>query len=122
MRQQDQLREYQRLIIDHAVNNPRCAIWADMGLGKTASTLTACAAFNAVDDDPILVLAPLRVAQSTWPEEAREWEHLKHLRISPVVGTEQQRRQALTAKADIYTTNYDKLYKRGVPKDVPKSL
>lgn len=109
MRQQEQLRAYQRLIIDHALNVERCAVWAGMGLGKTASTLTVCSALNQVEDDPILVLAPLRVAQSTWPKESKEWEHLNHLRIQPVVGSEQDRRRSLSAKADIYTCNYDNL-------------
>jgi SNF2 family DNA or RNA helicase len=109
MRSKSQLREYQQIIINHALNTPRCAIWAGMGMGKTASTLTAVSALTMVEDDPILVLAPLRVAQSTWPDEAKEWDHLQHLRIAPVIGDERQRRAALGMKADIYTTNYENL-------------
>lgn len=109
MRPQEALREYQHIIADHILGTPRCGIWAGMGLGKTSSTLTALNSLVMVEDDPILVLAPLRVAQSTWPDEAKEWEHLAHLRIQPVVGTKAQRRAAIGVKADIYTTNYDNL-------------
>ena len=80
-------RPYQRDIIRHIIDTPRCAVWAGMGMGKTSSTLFALSYLNAVFDiTPALVLAPLRVAQSTWPDEVKKWAELSHLRVSPIVG------------------------------------
>lgn len=55
--------------------------------------------------EKVLVIAPLRVAQKTWPDEIKKWDHLKHLRISRILGTEKQRLGALQAKADIWIIN-----------------
>lgn len=102
-------RPYQTLIRDHILDVPRCAVWASMGMGKTTSTLNACDALALVDDSPILVLAPKRVAVSTWPEEAKKWDHLRHLSIVPVVGTVAERRMALRQHAHVHTMNYENL-------------
>jgi len=61
------------------------------------------------ESNPILVLGPKRVAGETWPDEARKWRHLQHLHITPVVGTERQRRAALATPGQVYTTNYEQL-------------
>lgn len=103
-------RGYQPPVIDHILQVPRCAIWAGMGLGKTVSTLTALdALFLAGDDAPALVLSPLRVARTTWPEEARKWNHLRHVSVAAVVGTEAERRLALRTGASVFATNYENL-------------
>lgn len=102
-------RPYQTVIRDHILDNPRCAIWAGMGLGKTSSTFNAIDALLLVDDAPILVLAPKRVAISTWPDEARKWDHLAGISVIAVVGTEAERRAALRIPAQVYTTNYENL-------------
>jgi SNF2 family DNA or RNA helicase len=80
-----------------------------MGLGKSVSTLTALSELLLVEDGPVLVVAPLRVARTTWPDEVRKWSHLNHLRIMPVIGDLNQRRAALRYRADIYTTNFEQL-------------
>lgn len=51
------------------------------------------------------MIAPLRVAEDTWSKECTKWDHLRHLRISKVLGTPAQRRKALVADADIYVIN-----------------
>lgn len=103
-------KDYQDLIIDHIIDHKRGAVWASMGMGKTVSTLTAITRLEMLEDIfPVLVLAPLRVANSTWPKEIRKWEHTKHLRCSPIVGNLHQRTQACRRKADVYTSNYDNL-------------
>lgn len=96
-------------MVSHILANPRCAIWAGMGLGKTAGTLTALSALQLVEDGPTLIVAPKRVARSVWPDEAQKWEHLRHLRVIPVIGPEGARRELLSRKADIYAINYDNL-------------
>lgn len=106
-----ELRPYQQLMIEHMQRVPRCSLWAGMGLGKTVSTLTALDQLSLVEEVwPVLVLAPLRVARTTWPEEVRKWAHLRHLKVAPIIGSERERLQALHGpRADIYTMNYENL-------------
>ena len=58
---------------------------------------------------PVLILAPLRVAKTTWPGEVEKWQETSHLRVVPVVGDSKARVKALSTPADIYTTNYEQL-------------
>lgn len=102
-------REYQHAIIEQVLDLPRCAIWAGMGMGKSVGTLTALDILELTEPGPALVLAPLRVATSTWPDEAAKWAHLSNVEVSAVVGTPEERRAALKRPATIYTTNYDNL-------------
>lgn len=78
-------------------------------MGKTVGVLTALNTLELVDPHPVLVLAPLRVASNTWPDEARKWAHLSSVRVSAVVGTQSERLAALQRPAEVYTTNYDNL-------------
>jgi SNF2 family DNA or RNA helicase len=102
-------RPYQTLIRDHILDVRRCAIWAGMGMGKTTSTLNALDIISLSDNAPVLVLAPLRVARTTWPDEAGKWSHLTGTNIVPIVGTEAERRSALRLDAQIVTMNYENL-------------
>ena len=102
-------RPYQTLIRDHILDVPRCAIWAGMGMGKSCATLLACDALTLVEDNPILVLAPKRVAQSTWPDEVSKWDALQHLTVTPILGTAEERKAALRKPAHIHTINYENL-------------
>jgi len=78
-----------------------------MGTGKTVTTLTAVDRLlhDELEDGPVLVIAPKRVAENTWSKEAGKWEHLRHLRVSRVMGTAAERRAALSAPADLYVIN-----------------
>lgn len=100
---------YQGLIIDHACDLPRGNTWAGMGMGKTVSTLTALSALDITAQGPTLVLAPKRVAVSTWPEEALKWDHLGCLRVEPITGTAAARAKALRLDANVFTMAYDNL-------------
>lgn len=102
-------RAYQTLITNHILETERCAVWAGMGMGKTTSTLNGIDTLLMVESEPVLVLAPLRVARSTWPDEARKWSHLRNLHVMPIVGSEAERRMALKHDASVYTTNYENL-------------
>lgn len=87
-----------------------CALWMDMGLGKTISTLTAIAyLFENFYVRRVLVVAPLRVARKVWSDEVKAWAHVNHLTVSCVTGTEKERLAALNAGADIYTINRENL-------------
>lgn len=103
-------RAYQAPVIDHAVDIPRCGLWVPMGGGKTVSVLTSTTHVSLVEDCyPVLVVAPLRVAASTWPDEVRKWSHLHALRVAPIIGNVKERRAALRTRAEIYTINYENL-------------
>lgn len=102
-------RPYQKLITDHVLNADRCAVWAGMGMGKTTSTLNALDTIQLCESAPVLVIAPLRVARSTWPDEAKKWRHLRNIHVMPVVGSEAERKMALRHDASVYTTNYENI-------------
>lgn len=102
-------RPYQQIIIDHILSHDRCAVWAGMGMGKTVSALTVIDAVRLADNDPILVLAPTRVANTTWPEEASKWVHTAHLTVVPVTGDMQGRVAAVRQRADVHAINYENL-------------
>lgn len=103
--------DYQRVAAQHLYAHRRCALWAPMGGGKTVVTLTALQNLSMVEPGifPALVLAPVRVAKSVWPQEVEKWDHLKGLRVVAVCGSEAQRKAALYRDADIYTMNYENI-------------
>lgn len=80
-------------------------------MGKTVTVLTVIDILRLVGDvrRPVLILAPLRVAQTTWPDEVKKWSHTAHLRVSPILGTESERCAALMRPAEIYTINYENI-------------
>lgn len=102
-------RPYGQLITDHILETERCAVWAGMGLGKTVSTFNALEVLQMLDSRPVLVVAPLRVAATTWPDEAKKWRHLNHLHVLPIIGSERSRLAALRQDANIYTINFEQL-------------
>lgn len=99
--------KYQSIALERIYKTPKIGLMLDMGLGKTVITLTAIEDFiyNRFELGKVLVIAPLRVAEDTWSRESMKWDHLRHLRISKVLGTPQQRRKALAQDADIYIIN-----------------
>lgn len=103
--------DYQKYAADFIINHPVSALLLDMGLGKTSITLTAIndLLFDSFEVHKVLVVAPLRVARDTWSAEIEKWEHLRELRYSVVVGTEQERISALRTPADIYIINRENL-------------
>ena len=103
--------DYQKYAIEYIKSHPITALFLDMGLGKTVTTLTAIRdlMYDAFEVKRVLVIAPLRVARDTWPDELRKWDHLKELTCSVVVGTVAERRRALQQDADIYIVNRENL-------------
>jgi SNF2 family DNA or RNA helicase len=106
MRFLSDLHQYQLHAIEFIKREKRCLLAISMGLGKTISTLTAVN--DLIDSFTIhktLIIAPLRVANSVWTQEAALWEHTKHLKVSVCTGTERQRLTALMQDADIFVIN-----------------
>lgn len=98
---------YQQFCIDNIIYNPAVGLFLDMGLGKTVITLSAVhdLRYNRWEVMKPLIIAPKKVAEATWTTEAKKWEHLKMMRVVPVLGTEQQRLRALATPADVYVIN-----------------
>ncbi|BEG98121.1 DEAD/DEAH box helicase [Bacteroides sedimenti] len=107
MLKRENMYNYQKFSTKHILSHPYAGLFLDMGLGKTVCSLTAVddLMFDRLEVDKPLIIAPKRVAESTWPDEVSRWEHLKHLRVSVITGTPKQRLAALEAKADIYVIN-----------------
>ncbi|MBW8383926.1 MAG: DEAD/DEAH box helicase [Youngiibacter sp.] len=98
---------YQQFSVDFIEKHPTSAIFLDCGLGKTIITLTALndLLFDSFVAHRVLVIAPLRVAYLSWPNEFSKWTHLSNLTYSVAVGTEADRLAALKKPADIYIIN-----------------
>lgn len=103
--------DYQKYAIEYIQTHPITAAILDMGLGKTVITLTAVDRLlnDSFEVRKVLVVAPLRVARTTWPDEIKKWDHLSALRYSVVIGTPAERLSALNADADIYIINRENL-------------
>ncbi|HEN4474771.1 TPA: DEAD/DEAH box helicase [Streptococcus agalactiae] len=99
--------DYQEVTKDFIIRTPYAAVILDMGMGKTATTLSAIneLMFDRYEVSKVLVIAPLRVANTVWSDEIEQWEELRHLRYAKIVGTPKQRRAALEQDADIYIVN-----------------
>lgn len=102
-------RKYQSIIIDRIIEQNRVACWCSMGMGKTSSTLFAIDYLQTVEGmGPALILAPLRVAASTWPQEARKWDNLT-VGVLPIVGDAKARLRAIQTPSRAYSINYENI-------------
>mgnify|MGYP000909351375 CR=1 FL=1 len=107
MRREFVPRSYQQYAIQRIIDTPAVALLLDMGMGKTVSTLTAIdeLIYDRFAVRKVLVIAPLRVALSTWRDECETWAHTQNLRMSIAVGDRATREAALRTDADIYVVN-----------------
>jgi SNF2 family DNA or RNA helicase len=103
---QSDLHEYQRKAISFIKREKRCLLAIEMGLGKSIATLTAISdLLDSFTIHRVLVIAPLRVSNSIWKQEAASWEHTSHLKVSICTGSERERLSALMQTADVYVIN-----------------
>ncbi|MDC7116136.1 DEAD/DEAH box helicase [Corynebacterium amycolatum] len=102
---------YQAFTTNYIETHPQAAIILGMGMGKTIITLTAInnLIYDRFTVRKVLIIAPLRVARDTWPQEINKWDHLTNLRTAVMVGDKHTRDQALSTDADIYITNRENL-------------
>lgn len=104
------LHDYQHKAVDFILANPKCALWVQMGLGKTVSTLTAITdMLDSFSVTRVLIIAPLRVANTVWHTEIKNWSHLEHLTYSIATGSQANRINALNANADITIINRENI-------------
>ncbi len=103
--------DYQRYCISRMLTEPRLGLFLNMGLGKTVITLTALneMLYYRESAKEILIIAPKYVAETTWTQEAKKWEHLKHLKIVKILGNKNQRVKAVNTPSHIYIINWENL-------------
>ena len=99
--------EYQIFTKQFIIDHRAAGVFLDMGMGKTVTTLTAIEELmhDYFDTQKVLIIAPLKPAEETWPSELRKWDHLSGLSYSLILGSQEARRQALSRDADIYIIN-----------------
>ena len=102
---------YQAFAENFILNNAAAGLLLDMGMGKTAISLTAAdkLLFDYFAVRKVLVIAPLKPARETWPPEAKKWDHLRHLRFSLILGSKKERIAACGKDADIYIINREQV-------------
>lgn len=110
LRTPEDMYDYQRKIVMHQCTNLNSMIWADMGLGKTITTLTSIEHLIASEFlNAVIIVAPIRVIRLVWRQEALKWQHTKGLTFSSIIGTKDQRVNALLRPANVYLINYENL-------------
>ena len=99
--------DYQRYCITRIIQEEALALFLDMGLGKTVITLTAVCdlIFNRFLVSRCLVIAPKKVAEDTWTREQDKWDHLRLLKVQPVLGAKEKRIRALNSPGNIFVIN-----------------
>lgn len=119
--------EYQKIAIQRIIDHTHYGLLLDMGLGKTVSTLIAIEQlmYDQFDIKKVLLIAPKKVAESTWMQEANKWNETSCLKIASVLGTEKDRIKALQSDSDIYAMNrenvqwlYEYYHKKPFPFDM----
>jgi SNF2 family DNA or RNA helicase len=106
MLKKDNLHDYQKMIIEKAKIIPSMGLFLEPGLGKTVTMLSIVVENTK---EPVLIVAPKRVAESVWDKEIKNWEHLCHLKSAKILGTPKQRLEALKSSSNIYITNLENL-------------
>ena len=98
---------HQQAGVEWIIDRPACGLFWGMGSGKTLTALTAVnqLLYGDMEDGPVLVIAPKRVAENTWSKECEKWPHLQHLQVSKIMGTQAERVKALNTAADLYVIN-----------------
>ncbi len=101
------LHEYQRYCVEFIKDHPESMMILEMGLGKSIVSLTAVLdlMFDRFEVGKVLVIAPLRVANTVWPAEREKWEHASFLRMAVLTGGRKERIRTLAAEADVYVIN-----------------
>lgn len=106
----EMLHPYQKRAVNHQCCHANSMLWLDMGLGKTAVTLTTIQYLQSTGWlGSVLIIAPLRVCRLVWRQEALKWQHTKDMTFSLVMGTPDQRTRALLRPANVYLINYENL-------------
>lgn len=102
----DLIEPYQFRMADFLYENPYCAGWVDMGLGKTVSTWMALQKmYDDFEAAHTLIIAPLRPARKVWTGEMEKWDHIREFDVQKIIGTEKQRLKAMNTRAEVHIIN-----------------
>jgi SNF2 family DNA or RNA helicase len=113
--------EYQFTAAEFLIQNICAALFLDPGLGKTSTTLMVLNGLKQCGlPHRALIIAPLRVIYSVWPNEIKKWSCFKDLSFSLVHGSPGKRQEALGRNADIYLINPENVDWLFAQKDLPK--
>lgn len=105
--------KYQELAIDHLKTNEEAVLYMGCGMGKTATCLaTAVELFLDGRLKGVLVVAPLRVANVSWPDEVEKFEEFSWMTVANL-RTKEGLAALAVGGAHIYTINYESLPKLG---------
>lgn len=101
------LHHYQERAVSHIIEKHKCALFLDLGLGKTITTLTAIEElmYDRFEVGKVLLIAPLRVCNTVWETEANNWQHTKRLKFINLAGGKNNMLTGLQRKADVYLIN-----------------
>tara|TARA_R110000868_G_scaffold11798_5_gene57589 strand:+ start:5005 stop:6333 length:1329 start_codon:yes stop_codon:yes gene_type:complete len=95
---------YQTQMTEHLLDHDRAYSNVGLGLGKTASTLSALNELFMVGSiRSALIVAPLRVARIAWPNELAKWDQFKWMKVETLAGKKP------SGNAHIYLINYERL-------------
>lgn len=110
MRKITELRVSQEKIVQEMVENPSYMVAADMGVGKTGAALTAARwLLDLFEVNHVLVVAPLLVAEETWPEEIEAWEHTKDFEYEVLTGPAERRENRARRLPELSIINRENL-------------
>lgn len=99
----------QQIWIDHLHRSHNALGYIGMGIGKTAACLQVLSdLFLSCEATAVLIVAPLRVCNLTWPMEVQQWEQFRWMKVANL-RTDAGQRAFLNGKAHIYLINYDSM-------------
>lgn len=102
----DDFHDYQRVSEQFLIDNPYCGLYIDMGMGKTGIALkVACDMLANFEIKKVLIIAPLRVANRTWPDEIEKWEFSAPFNYKVLTCAEIDRPYACQSTAPIHIIN-----------------
>jgi len=110
MLKRSDLHGYQEKAVDFVKTKMTVNLWLGLSLGKTISSLTAIQElYDNFQINKILILAPLRVCQTVWRQEALNWEHTEHLTFKLFAGAKAKREAEMKRDAAITLCNYENI-------------
>lgn len=106
----DDFHDYQRVSEQFLIDNPYCGLYIDMGMGKTGIALkVACDLLASFEVEKVLIVAPLRVANRTWPDEIEKWEFSAPFKYQVLTCPEVDRPYACQSSAPIHIINRENI-------------
>lgn len=104
----NKMRRYQGAATQFIKDTKRCALFIEPGLGKTVSAGTAVRDLaDLFEIGRTLIVGPQRVVRKVWPDEFKQWEHLKDFTYTVINGSPQARLKKLTQATEVHLVSHD---------------